>query len=86
MSTDPAPELDLVPIAEQKRVALAYLTQAWEDAVAEGVDSDILAHAALFAALSDLIASYGEVAVSELASTLEERILNREFTLQRSIQ
>lgn len=84
-----APEIsdsELVPIAEQKRVALAYLTQAWDEAVAEGVDSDILAHAALFAALSDLIATYGETAVAELAASLEARILNREFTLIRTVQ
>lgn len=80
------PETETVPIAEQKRVALAYLTQAWDDAVAEGVDSDILAHAALFAALSDLIATYGEAAVAELAASLETRILNREFTLSRTVQ
>ncbi|MCC6734826.1 MAG: hypothetical protein IT534_01715 [Bauldia sp.] len=75
-----------VPIAEQKKVALAYLTQAWDDAVAEGVESDVLAHAALFAALSDLIMSYGEEAVAELASNLEARIRNREFTLNRTLQ
>ncbi len=86
MSIDPAQDTDLVPIAEQKRVALAYLTQAWDDAVADGVDSDILAHAALFAALSDLITSYGEVAVAELAATLEDRIINREFTVHRTVQ
>ncbi|MGV8841274.1 MAG: hypothetical protein ACWA6X_13350 [Bauldia sp.] len=76
----------IVPIAEQKKVALAYLTQAWDDAVAEGVESDVLAHAALFAALSDLIMSYGEEAVAELASNLEARIRNREFTLNRTLQ
>ncbi|MCW5716152.1 MAG: hypothetical protein KIT43_16685 [Bauldia sp.] len=75
-----------VPIAEQKKVALAYLTQAWDDAVAEGVESDVLAHAALFAALSDLIISYGEEAVAELAASLEGRIRNREFTLSRTLQ
>jgi hypothetical protein len=75
-----------VPISEQKKVALAYLTQAWDDAVAEGVESDVLAHAALFAALSDLILSYGEEAVAELAASLEGRIRNREFTLNRTLQ
>lgn len=73
-------------IAEQKKVALAYLTQAWGEAVAEGVDSDILAHAALFAALSDLVLSYGEDAVAELAATLQDRIRNREFTLAQTLQ
>lgn len=75
-----------VSIAEQKKVALAYLTQAWDDAVAEGVESDVLAHAALFQALSDLVISYGEEAVADLAATLEGRVRNREFTLNRTIQ
>ena len=75
-----------VPISEQKKVALAYLTQAWGEAVADGVDSDVLAHAALFTALSDLVLSYGEDAVATLASSLEGRIRNREFTLGRTIQ
>lgn len=73
-------------ISEQKKLAMAYLTQAWGEAVAEGVDSDILAHAALFAALSDLVLSYGEDAVAELAATLQDRIRNREFTLGRTLQ
>lgn len=79
-------ETEQVPISEQKKVALAYLTQAWGDAVADGVASDVLAHAALFTALSDLVASYGEDAVAELAASLKDRIQNREFTLERTIQ
>ncbi len=81
---DPLDGESLDAISEQKRVALTYLTQAWGDAVAEGVDSDILAHAALFAALSDLVASYGEDAVADLAATLQDRIRNREFTLAQT--
>jgi len=84
--SDQERESAAVPIAEQKKVALAYLIQAWDEAVAEGVESDVLAHAALFAALSDLVNSYGEEAVADLATTLEGRIRNREFSLARSIQ
>ena len=73
-------------IAEKKRLALAYLTEAWDEAVAEGVDSDILAHAALFTALSDLIGTYGEEAVAELTRTLPRRIEAFEFSLVRSVQ
>jgi hypothetical protein len=75
-----------VSVSEQKRLALSYLTQAWGDAVAQGVESDVLAHAALFAALSDLVLSYGEDAVAELAASLEGRVRNREFTLERVFQ
>ena len=77
---------DEVAISEQKRLALCCLTQAWGDAVAQGVDSDVLAHAALFAALSDLVTSYGEDAVAELAASLEGRVRNREFTLNHAVQ
>ncbi|MBN9432026.1 MAG: hypothetical protein J0I45_06270 [Bosea sp.] len=73
-------------IAEQKRAALAYLTEAWDEAVAEGIEPDIMAHAALFASLSDLIDTYGEDAVAELAVSLPDRIRRGEFTLQRTIQ
>ena len=73
-------------IAEKKRVALAYLTEAWDDAISEGVDSEILAHAALFAALSDLVTTFGEDAVAGLAESLPRRIRASEFTLGRSLQ
>lgn len=73
-------------IAEEKRVALSYLIDAWDEAIADGVDSDILAHAALFAALSDLVTTYGEDAVAVLAERLPERIRASEFTLSRQVQ
>jgi hypothetical protein len=82
--TAPKPQ-DLV-IAEKKRVALSYLGEAWDGAMAEGVDSEILAHAALFAALSDLISTYGEDAVAGLAQTLPDRIQAQEFSIGRRIQ
>lgn len=75
-----------IAIAEEKQVALSYLIDAWDEAIAEGVDSDILAHAALFAALSDLVATYGEDAVASLAERLPERIRTSEFTLKRQVQ
>ena len=73
-------------IAEKKRVALAYLSEAWDGAMAEGVDPEILAHAALFAALSDLVTTYGEDAVAKLAGALPRRILALEFSLDRTVQ
>ena len=78
---------DDLTIAEKKRVALNYLSDAWDNALAEGVDPEILAHAALFTALCDLIATYGEDAVAELATTLPKRIRDLEFTVdERTIQ
>ncbi len=77
---------DTNTIAEKKRVALSYLNEAWEGALADGVDPEIVAHAALFTALSDLVDTYGETAVAELAGTLPDRITSREFTLRPTLQ
>jgi hypothetical protein len=73
-------------IAEKKRIALAFLTEAWDEALAEGVDPEILAHAALFTALADLVTTYGEEAVANLANTLSGRIRKFEFSLVRQVQ
>ncbi len=77
---------DEVSIAEKKRLALAYLSEAWDGAMAEGVDPEIVAHAALFTALADLIATYGEEAVAELTKTLPRRVEALEFSLDRQVQ
>ena len=73
-------------IAEKKRLALAYLTEAWDEAIAEGVDPEILAHASLFTALADLIGTYGEEAVADLAKGLPGRIRAFEFSVERTVQ
>jgi len=46
----------------EKHAALRYILDAWEEALHDGIE--MLANAALFAALSDLIAVYGEDAVA----------------------
>lgn len=83
--------MDLARIAEserdvQKKAALLYILDAWEDAVQEGIEPEMLANAALFAALSDLIAVYGEDAVAQMTKGLERRINEGEFTLNRVTQ
>ena len=85
-----ASEMKSIPedtaIAEKKRLALSYLNEAWNEALAEGVDPEILAHVALFTALSDLVETYGEAAVAELVGTLPNRIESREFSLRQAVQ
>jgi hypothetical protein len=89
MTTMPEPVLrsqEDIAIDEKKRVALAYLSEAWDGAISEGVDSEIFAHAALFTALSDLVLTYGEEAVAGLAETLPRRVRALEFSLNRIVQ
>ena len=81
-----AGELGQSGIDAQKRVVLGLLYDAWAEAASEGVDSDVFVHAALFIALTEMVETYGESAVAELASTLPERIQKGEFTVRRLYQ
>lgn len=71
--------------SEQRRVALQNILDAWDEALAEGVDADILATTAIFAALSDMVEAYGEEAVAEMANGLPDRVRQGEFTLNRIV-
>ncbi|MBA5779263.1 hypothetical protein H2509_19205 [Stappia sp. F7233] len=68
-----------------RRAALGFITDAWADAIANGVDADAVAHAALFTALADLVAAYGEDAVAKLAEGLADRVLRGEYTTDRTM-
>lgn len=66
---------------DQKQAALGYLNEAWAEARHEGIDGDCLAQASLFAALAELVATYGEDAVATFAEGLPGRIHAGEFSL-----
>jgi hypothetical protein len=59
---------------ETKRAALAYLDEAFAEARHDGLDADSIAHAALFAAWSDLVGRYGEEAVAKFAEGVADKI------------
>ena len=71
---------------DQSQAALRYILEAWEDALQDGIEPEMLANASLFAALTDLIDVYGENAVAKMASGLKRRIHHGEFTLRRTAQ
>jgi len=72
---------ELVTRAEQKRVALGYLQEAWAEARLDGVDGDCLAQACLFAALAEFVTTYGEEPAARFTEGLATRIRNGEFTI-----
>ena len=71
---------------EQKQAALRYILDAWEEAVYDGIDPDNLATAAIFAALSDMVAVYGEEPIATMTEGLSERIRYGEFTVNKTTQ
>ncbi len=76
----------MLPSQDSKQVALRYLLEAWEEAVYDGLDPDAIATAAIFAALSDMIATYGEDPVATMCARLPERVRNGEFTVMKTKQ
>jgi len=72
---------DPLPDHEQKQAALSYLNEAWAEARHDGVDGDCLAQASLFAALAELVTTYGEDAVAKFVEGLASRVRNGEFSL-----
>jgi hypothetical protein len=66
--------------AEQHRAALVYVTEAFAEAILAGIESDSFAHAALVAALRELVATHGEDTVASFAERLPGRIRAGEFS------
>ena len=71
---------------EERQLALEYLADAWNSAEADGIESEALSHAALFAALATLVRTYGEDATAKLIAEIPKRIEQGEYSLDRSIQ
>ena len=77
---------DPLPDHEQKQAALSYLNEAWAEARHDGVDGDCLAQASLFAALAELVGTYGEDAVAKFVEGIPLRVRNGEFSISLAKQ
>lgn len=71
----------LLPLDEQKTIALRLILEAWEQALSEGVSPEIVASSAIFASLTDMIETHGETLVADMVAEWPERIREGEFTL-----
>ena len=77
---------DPLPDHEQKQAALSYLNEAWAEARHDGVDGDCLAQASLFAALAELVGTYGEEAVAKFVEGMPLRVRHGEFSVAQARQ
>jgi len=67
---------------DKKGRALQLILDAWDRALAEGAEPEIIASVAIYAALADMVDRYGQEAVAEFCATLPERARKGEFTLK----
>lgn len=66
--------------------ALSVILTAWEEGTESGIAPELMAYAAMYTALTDLVASYGEDHVCRLVEGLKPRVKKGEFTVYRSKQ
>jgi hypothetical protein len=75
--------LALAADSDDSLKALNYILNAWEEAAENGIAPETMAYAALYAALTDLVGTFGETAVMKLIRELGPRVEKGEFTLTR---
>ncbi len=73
--------LGLAESKDESLRALHYILEAWEEGATSGIAPELMAYAAIYTALSDLVAAYGEDAVADMAQGLGPRVKSGEFTL-----
>ncbi len=73
---------EIEPAEQQKQRALQAILEAWEAALREGVAPELLASAAIYAALTDMVDIHGAEPVAAMVEGLHERIRRGEFTLK----
>ncbi len=77
---------DSILNSTERQLALEYLAEAWNVAEEEGIRSEDLAHASLFAAVATLVRTHGELGAAEIIAALPARIRAGEYSLSRSLQ
>ncbi len=77
---------ELAKTSDASLKALGILLNAWDEAAEAGVAPEVMAYAALFTALTDLVAAYGEEPVANLMSGLVTRVNGGEFSVASTLQ
>lgn len=85
-ATDRLAEIDEMIVHEKMQVALEHQSDAWADGLADGIEPDILADAAIATAMRETVRLYGEEGAETLLQDLKDRILAGEFSPDRRFQ
>ncbi|WP_174801238.1 hypothetical protein [Martelella limonii] len=79
-------EIDDMIVREKMQVALEYQNEAWADGVADGIEPEIIADAALALAMRETVRMIGEEGAEAMLESLRERMLAGEFSPDRILQ
>lgn len=79
-------ELDDMIVHEKMQAALEYQNEAWADGMADGIEPEIIADAAIALAMRETIRIHGESGAEAMLENLRERMLAGEFSPDRILQ
>ncbi|TAW93002.1 hypothetical protein [Rhizobium ruizarguesonis] len=79
-------DIDDMIVHEKMQAALEYQNEAWADGMADGIEPEIIADAAIANALRETIRLHGEKSAEALLDSLRERMLAGEFSANRTLQ
>ncbi|MEO1204884.1 MAG: hypothetical protein AAFV45_00995 [Pseudomonadota bacterium] len=73
-------QTDYAPAEDDSLRAFSLIEAAWMEGEETGVPTEMMAYAAIFAAMRGLVGRFGEDAVADLAKRLEQRVQLGEFS------
>lgn len=79
-------EIDDLIVQEKFQAALSVQHDAWAESSADGIEPEIIADAALSAALGEIVGLLGEEHAEALLDDMRQRILAGEFSPGRTLQ
>ncbi|MDQ0454185.1 hypothetical protein [Rhizobium paknamense] len=79
-------EIDDMIVHEKMQAALEYQNEAWADGMADGIEPEIIADAAIALAMRETIRIHGEDGAEAMLESLRARMLAGEFSPKRVIQ
>ena len=80
MSLSTAMSLQILTSSKSRIAALDYVSEAFAEAVLDGVEVETFADAAIATALREMVAAHGEERVAELLQGFPERLRSGEFS------
>ncbi|WFU09988.1 hypothetical protein QA646_03725 [Rhizobium sp. CB3090] len=79
-------DIDDMIVHEKRLAALEYQNEAWADGMADGIEPEIIADAAIAHAIRETIRIQGEQGAEALLESLRDRMLAGEFSPNRTLQ
>ena len=78
--------LDDAIALEKRRAAREMQSEIWADGMLEGIETDILADAAMATALEEIVDENGEDAALAVIDDIRQRLVAGEFSRLRTLQ